>query len=87
MSEHTECHHEHAHHDHKHHEHTAEGASREETLALLSYMVSHNKHHAEELSDLSAHVSGEARSCLLQAIKLFGEGNQELEKALTLMKQ
>ena len=38
-------------HSHEHsHEHTA--SSPEEVLALLKYMLEHNRHHAEELHDL-----------------------------------
>ena len=84
--------HEHTHdHDHEHshgHPHTtADATSREETLALLAYMVSHNKHHAEELTNLSAGVDGDAALALQKAIALFQEGNQELEAALKLMQQ
>ena len=74
------------HHDHHNH-HISSGApaSREELLALLSYMVSHNKHHAQELSELSAFVDGAAKEALDRAIRLFSEGNQELEAALECM--
>ena len=73
--------HEHHHHDHSH----AEVTSKEETLALLAYMVSHNKHHAEELANLSAGVEGEAAAELQKAIALFNEGNVALEATLKLM--
>jgi len=75
--------HEHEHHHHHDHEHGE--VSKEETLALLAYMVSHNKHHAEELTNLSAGVQGEAAIALQKAISLFQEGNQALETALKLM--
>ena len=77
-------HHEHSHNHHHDHEH-GEEVSKEETLALLAYMVSHNKHHAEELTNLSAGVQGEAAIALQKAIALFQEGNQALETALKLM--
>ena len=86
--------HEHAHdhnHDHEHahhHDHALEGAtSPEETLALLAYMVSHNKHHAEELEKLAAEIKGEAEFHLQNAIGSFNEGNEELEKALKLLQK
>ena len=42
-------------HSHEHsHEHTA--SSPEEVLALLKYMLEHNRHHAEELHDLAHQV-------------------------------
>ena len=52
---------------------------------MLAYMVSHNKHHAQELANLSAGVQGEAAIALQKAIALFQEGNQALETALQLM--
>ena len=82
--------HEHGHnHDHNHnHGHASgEAPSREETLALLSYMVQHNKHHAEELSSLAENLSGEAAVSLQKAICSFENGNAELERALELMKE
>lgn len=82
--------HHHTHHEHSHdhgHEHAhGEDISQEETLALLAYMASHNKHHAEELSNLATGIKGEASFHLQNAIGLFNEGNEELEKALNLMK-
>ena len=46
--------HDHAHHCHPHsHEHTGDKPmSPEEVLALLNYMLDHNRHHADELHDL-----------------------------------
>ena len=81
--------HSHAHsHDHAHdHSHEPAAASREELLALLSYMVSHNKHHAEELTELAKSVDGEAAEALHKAISLFDEGNEELSRALELMQK
>ena len=41
-------------HEHTHeHGHTHEVHSPEETVALLTYMVGHNQHHAEELHELA----------------------------------
>ena len=81
-------HNEHRHHEHQHHEPSASQApaSGEELLALLSYMVSHNRHHAQELSELAASVEGEAKDALEKAISLFAEGNARLEIALDQMK-
>ena len=46
--------HDHAHHCHPHsHEHTGDKPmSPEEVLALLNYMLDHNRHHADELHDI-----------------------------------
>ena len=79
---------EHTHgHAHDHEHASGEATSREETLALLSDMVHHNKHHAEELSGLSKSLSGDAAAALQKAISAFENGNAELERALELMKE
>lgn len=41
--------------------------SPEETLALLTYMLGHNRHHAEELHELAHSVDGEAQQLLHDA--------------------
>ena len=85
-----EHHNEHRHlENHEHHnEHSAAQApaSKEELLALLSYMVSHNRHHAQELSELAASTEGDAKNALEKAISLFSEGNAQLQIALDQMK-
>ena len=90
--EHTHEHtHEHSHehsHEHVHHHGTDEAAtSREELLALLSYMVSHNKHHCEEIAELAKSTEGDAALALQNAIHSFEEGNQLLELALETLKK
>ena len=86
--------HNHTHsHEHNHgheHTHTHSGGtdtpdSKEELLALLSYMVSHNKHHAAELEELSKNTTGEAFDLLQKAIASYTEGNRLLEEALSKM--
>ena len=78
----------HAHNHAHHHDHALDSAtSQEETLALLAYMVSHNKHHAEELEKLATEIKGEAEFHLQNAIGSFKEGNEELEKALKLLQK
>ncbi|MBQ9489059.1 MAG: cobalt transporter [Lachnospiraceae bacterium] len=82
-------HHESHEHHHENHDHSSKETpvSREELLALLSYMVSHNQHHAEELSELAKQADGTAREALTKAISLFDEGNKQLELALDEMKK
>lgn len=55
--------HDHAHHCHPHsHEHTGDKPmSPEEVLALLNYMLDHNRHHADELHDICHALEDEAR--------------------------
>lgn len=70
-------------HDHEHHhEHT----SAEETLALLTYMLGHNRHHAEELHELAHGVEGEAADLLHGAVADLGSSNEKLARALALLK-
>lgn len=69
------------------HEPSHEHMSGEELIALISYMVSHNHHHAEELNDLASNASGPAKEAIAQAIRSFEEGNRHLEKALQLMQK
>ena len=92
--------HTHAHtHEHGHdHGHTHEHHSPEETVALLSYMVTHNQHHAEELHELAhdlgdseaaelAHsVEGEAAQLLHEAVVDLTVGNEKLAEALRILK-
>lgn len=84
-------HHEHCHdHDHGHpHTHTHEGAkaqSPEETLALLKYMVEHNRHHGEDMHEVYHALadSGRAQEAELvhQAMHLFEDANEKLELAM-----
>ena len=90
MAEHT---HEHGGHCHAHthadgtvHSHAhATASSPEEALALLKYMIDHNKHHAEELHDL-AHSFDELTADLLHdAVDEMNEANALMEQALSLI--
>lgn len=72
-------------HDH-HHEHSR-ASSPEETLALLNYMLGHNRHHAEELHELSHGVDNDAAQKLLhEAVELLNQSSDRLEEALKLWK-
>ena len=68
--------HDHAHHCHPHsHEHTGDKPmSPEEVLALLNYMLDHNRHHADELHDichaLEDEGKAEAAAALAEALKV-----------------
>lgn len=82
--------HDHGHthdHDHDHdHGHSHEHHSLEETVALLSYMVTHNRHHAEELHELAHSVDGEAAQLLHEAVVDLTVGNEKLAEALRILK-
>ena len=78
--------HEHTHADGTTHSHSHAASSPEEALALLTYMLSHNRHHAEELHDL-AHCFDEVADDLIhQAVDKLGESNDLIEQALSLIK-
>ncbi len=84
---HSHCHdHEHTHaHTHEH-GHTHGQHSPEEALALLAYMVQHNRHHAEELHELAHSMDDEAAQLIHDAILDFNLGNEKLDEALKLLK-
>lgn len=68
------------------HEHSHSHTSPEETLALLKYMLGHNRHHAKDLHGIAHNTDGEASELIHQAVKDFEAGNDKLEQALKLLK-
>ena len=80
--------HTHTHADGSTHSHAhshAAASSPEEALALLKYMLDHNRHHAEELLDL-AHCFDEVSGDLIhEAVDRLGESNDLIEQALSLI--
>lgn len=75
-------------HEHTHeHGHTHQVHSPEETVALLTYMVGHNQHHAEELHELAHSVEGEAQQLLHEAVVELTLGNEKLAEALRILKE
>ena len=64
--------HDHAHHCHPHsHEHTGDKPmSPEEVLALLNYMLDHNRHHADELHDICHALEDEGKAEAAAALHL-----------------
>ncbi len=63
----------------------------DEVKALLGYMESHNRQHAEELSELGEKLRGmgkaEAADKIAEAVSSFTESNGKLSEALELVKQ
>ena len=84
MSEHT---HTHTHADGTTHTHShAAASSPEEALALLKYMLDHNRHHAEELHELGHCFDDETVGDLIHdAVDKLGESNALIEQALSLI--
>ena len=81
-------------HEHTHpHEHGAISGfeSMDQAEALMSYMLDHNRHHADELHEVGhklAHTGKEEAAKLLhEAVDAFNRGNELLAKALEALKE
>ena len=76
-------------HEHLHghsHSHTHQVASSpEEAEALLRYMLDHNKHHAEELHELSHCFEDEISDLVHDAVDTLMDSNNYIEQALALL--
>ena len=81
-------------HDHGHHHH--EGCccggheQPDENVAILTYMLDHNRHHALELKEIAAHLrtvgKDEAAAQIERGVEDFEKGNMRLSIALSLVK-
>lgn len=79
--------HHHHHHDHDHHHDHTRTASPEQGVALLSYMVEHNKSHIQEMLDVAQLFEDEqAHELMHEAAELLEQGNAKLAEALELLK-
>lgn len=93
MGEHTHDHdHGHTHEGEHCHCHSHDGQNSQnanETVALLNYMIDHNKHHGEDLHEIyhSLENSGnkEAADLVHEAMHLYDHGNEKLAEALKLI--
>ncbi|MCD7867305.1 MAG: cobalt transporter [Clostridiales bacterium] len=67
------------------------GDAGKETVALLSYMLSHNEHHASELDQMAENLKKmgmeAAAKTIREAVSDFQKGNMRLGLALTLVKE
>lgn len=67
------------------------GDCKKETVALLTYMLQHNEHHAAELDQMADNLEkmGFASSAktIKEAVADFQKGNMRLGLALTLVKE
>ena len=85
-------------HDHEHGHHHHEGCGcgcgghevQDENVAVLAYMLDHNKHHALELKEIAAHLrtvgKDEAAAQIEKGVEDFEKGNMRLSIALSLVK-
>ena len=76
---------------HSHCESCDGGDCKKETIALLTYMLQHNEHHASELDQMADNLQkmGLAASAktIKEAVDDFQKGNMRLGLALTLVKE
>ncbi|MDD3338477.1 MAG: cobalt transporter [Lachnospiraceae bacterium] len=95
--------HEHTHehgHDHEHsHDHCHEDCGscesncdpKKEALAVLTYMLQHNEHHAAELDQMAENLGKlgmeDAAKQIKEGVSDFQKGNMRLSLALTLVKE
>lgn len=98
--------HDHAHDHHHDHEHGHDGCEhshhcghcdsgndgcKDETLALLSYMLQHNEHHAAEIDEMAARLEKDGMADVAKQMKegvtQFQKGNLYLSLALSLYKE
>ncbi len=67
------------------------GDCKSETVALLTYMLQHNEHHAAELDQMAENLEKMGMSAAAKTIKEgvadFQKGNMRLGLALTLVKE
>ena len=81
-------------HEHEHtHEHCSCGEeqaqSADENLALLNYMLEHNRHHGEDLHELYHSLEGTGKAgeakLVAEALHYYDHGNEKLAEALKLL--
>ena len=65
--------------------------AKKETIALLTYMLQHNEHHAQELDQMAENLSKlgmeDAAKTIKEGVADFQKGNMRLGLALTLVKE
>lgn len=83
--------HHHDHGDHHTHENIKAFDNAQQAEALVSYMLDHNKHHAEELHEVSHRLEAGGQQVsadlIAKAVAAFTEGNNVLADALQALKE
>ena len=88
------CGHDHGHDHHHHHEGCGCGCGgheqQDENVAVLAYMLDHNRHHALELKEIAKHLrevgKDDAVAQIEKGVEDFEKGNMRLSIALSLVK-
>ena len=86
------CGHDHGHHHHDHGCDCGCGGHEQpdENVAILTYMLDHNRHHALELKEIAKHLrevgKDEAAAQIEKGVEDFEKGNMRLSIALSLVK-
>ncbi len=94
--------HDHEHEHHHHHDHDGDvhahcghcdpdgGSCKDETLALLTYMINHNKQHAAETDKMAKELEekglGDVAKQMREGVMNYEKGNMYLSLALSLYK-
>ena len=77
--------------DHQHCGSCSGGDCKNETVALLTYMLQHNEHHAAELDQMADNLNKmgmtAASKTIKEAVADFQKGNMRLGLALNLVKE
>ena len=85
MDDHSHC------HEHSHDCSSCGGDCSKETVALLTYMLQHNEHHAAELEQMAENLKklgmDDAAKQISEGVSEFQKGNMRLSLALTLVKE
>ena len=76
------------HHEHSHHhgKDAVPATDQERSIALLQYMIDHNRSHAEELEELADGLSENVATMVRDAIGEFNHANEMLVSALDVLK-
>ena len=72
-------------HEHEHNHCDVCAGTDEETVALLRYMLDHNRHHADELHELAHNLDGQARELVHGAVIDIETSNDKLARALKII--
>ena len=81
------------HHHHEHHHDHGEGAGTapEQTVALLSYMLDHNRAHADDIHELAHKLEAmgyhEVAALMGEGLSCYIDGNERLAEALEALKE